>query len=171
MSASKEYIIDRIMKGKEFVSFHSSVAVVHHEDGKHYSVFLYDSRIAIGRIGEMPFMFQIPNHWDTMTTKNWLRNLGFSVYHRNICIGRERNPETNRMRNVYERRLYLNGSPTVGKIVERGDLEQWYGSDGTMYPLFVQSDKLDPRFYARYRMDDMKYEKCKRYHEKHPRYW
>lgn len=128
--------LECIIRGKARNRKYESWAIIHHGDGKHYSFFYYRTRIAIGRIGEMPFLFNMGG-WNTMTTKRWLADLGACISTRKITMSRERNPETGRMKSNRIPVLHINGCP-MWIIDSNGEhqlrYDSWYFANGSIVP-------------------------------------
>ena len=97
-----------INAGKDYLKKRSHVHVRFY--GDFYLVKHWSTVIAIGKRGEMPFAMKTDG-WDTVTTRGVLSALGFSLSRKKLIIGRTRNEKTNRMNNIYESVLHINGRP------------------------------------------------------------
>lgn len=120
-------MLHRIREGREMNrlgSMHIAVVNV----GEFYYVQHWNTKIAIGKRGEMPFAMRTKG-WNTVTTLNILRSLGFNLETKKIVLARAKNQKTHRMNNIYERVLHIDGKPMLD---ERGcvDYDAWYGHGG-----------------------------------------
>ena len=119
-------MLSSILGDKEMHRSSMHIKVVH--VGKFYYVQHWNTKIAIGKRGEFPFAMTTQG-WNTVTTKNYLRALGFDLETKKMIIARRKNYKTGRMNNVYDQVLHIDGHPMMD---EEGcvDYKAWYGRGG-----------------------------------------
>lgn len=120
-------MLHRIREGREMNrlgSMHIAVVNV----GEFYYVQHWNTKIAIGKRGELPFAVRTCG-WNTVTTLNILRCLGFNLETKKIVIGRRMNESTHRMNNIYDSVLHIDGKPMIDS---EGDVNYnaWWGHGG-----------------------------------------
>ena len=124
-SSTRDYLVlSRIEQGKELRRKTSSVSILNY--GPFYVVCLYETQVAIGLKGAMPFAVCL-NGWTTRTTLDFVRSLGFYIHSQKVCTGSVRNEKTKRMNKVYEKKYFLNGT-----MME--DVYSWYHVSGKRLP-------------------------------------
>lgn len=120
-------MLNRIRTGREMnrlASMHLAVVNV----GRFYYVQHWNTKIAVGLRGELPFAMTTQG-WNTVTTLNILRSLGFNLHTERISLGTKRNPKTHRMNNIFARVLHIDGKPMLDSI-GNVDYGSWYGHGG-----------------------------------------
>ena len=119
-------MLNRIREGRELSRKSLRIKVIN--VGRFYYVQHWNTKIAVGIRGELPFAMTTQG-WNTKTTLSILRNLGFNLHTERISLGKRRNPNTHRMNNIFERVLHVDGKPMLD---ESGapDYGAWYGHGG-----------------------------------------
>ena len=120
-------MLDRIHAGREMNrlgSMHLKVVNV----GRFYYIQHWNTKIAVGLRGELPFVMTTQG-WNTVTTLNILRSLGFNLTTKKISLGMKRNPKTHRMNNIFQRVLHIDDKPMLDNE-GRVDYDSWYGHGG-----------------------------------------
>ena len=134
MNSIHELMRDRIMKGKPLTrkNAHTKIEII----GDFYNVWFYRTKIAIGKVGDMPFAFNIDG-WNTSTTIMRLRALGFYLWSKRIVVGEFIKPTTHRKNKIYQSVLHINDTPMVTEITRNGkdwkmdtDYHSWYTKEG-----------------------------------------
>ncbi len=120
-------MLSRIRESREMHrldSMHLAVVNV----GQFYYVQHWHTKIAVGLRGELPFAMTTQG-WNTVTTLNILRSLGFNLVTKRISLGMQRNPVTHRMNNIFKRVLHIDGKPMLDN---KGNVDywSWYGRGG-----------------------------------------
>lgn len=109
-SKIEDLMIKRILEGKPLSRKNAHTKIV--ISGRFYSVWFYSTRIAIGRVGEMPFAFNMDG-WSTVSTLSRLRSLGFNIYGQRVVRGEYINQETHRKNKIRESVLHIEHTPML----------------------------------------------------------
>lgn len=134
---------ERIRQGKPLSrrSAHIKIEIV----GSFYNVWFYRTKIAVGRVGELPFAFNIDG-WNTRTTLDRLHALGFEIHGERIQTGVIINQRTHRKNKICASVLHINGQPMLGPRREGDgekflwhtptDYHSWYSVEGKKIQIF-----------------------------------
>lgn len=119
-------IQSRIEAGKELTNSKSHIKIVN--VGEFYYVQHWNTKIAVGVRTEPPFAMTTKG-WNTKTTINYLRALGFDLKNKRISLRKYRNPKTHRMVNDFRNVLHIDDHPMLDESGEP-DYFAWYGHNG-----------------------------------------
>lgn len=152
MTGNDALVIARIKAGKELIRRSSSMMVV--SNGEFYGVFYYNTQIAVGLKGEMPFAFNL-HGWTTRTTIDHLRNLGFGLYSEKICTGKMRNEKTKRMNKVVYKVFVAGGQhkplAEIHGLALQNRYHDWYDAEGNRIGMEKDFDIFPGERYPRSR--------------------
>ena len=109
-SQIESLMIERIKKGKPLSrkNAHTRIEI----SGHFYSVWFYSTQIAVGRVGELPFAFNLDG-WNTQSTLSRLRALGFNIWAKPIVRGVFINSVTHRKNKIKQSILHIERTPMI----------------------------------------------------------
>lgn len=147
MNALEALVLQRAREGRNLIRKHDPLKVVF--VGDFYGVFHYNTQIAIGLKGEPPFAFNI-HGWETRTTIDHCRALGFGLYKEKLCVGRVRNPKTHRMNKVVWDVYCVHGKPLgeVKGLELKYRYNDWYSPDGERLGVDTEAFELFSKSYT-----------------------
>lgn len=124
-----EKAIDTIRDGGNFEKKRYNIQVKRCHKGEYYYVRHWNTIVAIGRGTDMPFAMRTLG-WNTVTTLNLLRNLGFPIYSKRIAVGERVNEQTHRKNKIYESVIHINDRPMINPKSGKVDYDSWYSTEG-----------------------------------------
>ena len=110
MAGIKELMEKSIKSGKPLHRSNAHTAI--EIRGNFYEVWYYRTNIAIGKIGEMPFAFNL-HGWTSTSTISRLRDLGFTLWSESMVTGQIINQKTHRKNKIRQSVMHINDKPML----------------------------------------------------------
>ena len=124
-----EKAIATIRGGGDFDKKRYHIKVKRCHKGEYYYVRHWSTIVAIGRGTDMPFAMRTFG-WNTVTTLNLLRSLGFPISSKRMATGEFVNEKTHRKNKIYESVLHINDRPMINPQTGKPDYDSWYSPEG-----------------------------------------